>query len=59
MGGRGYVAKYKNIVTPRQAERFFKTNRIKPTRQYGEWYAQVDPDTGAIKWIRKKIKKRK
>lgn len=34
-------------------------NRIKPTRQYGEWYAQVDPDTGAIKWIRKKIKRRK
>lgn len=32
---------------------------IQGQSQHGEWIAQIDKDTGAIKWIRKKIKKKK
>lgn len=64
MGGKGYVAKYKHIVTPRQATRllfngFLLNNHvIKPTSQHGEWYAKVDPKTGVITWLRRKNKKK-
>lgn len=34
-------------------------NRIKPNETGGSWYAKVDPDTGAVQWIRRKIKRRK
>lgn len=34
-------------------------NRIKAKESGGSWYAKVDPDTGAIQWIRRKIKRRK
>lgn len=33
--------------------------KIKGESQRGEWQKVVDKDTGAIKWIRKKIKKKK
>lgn len=37
-----------------------KSNReLKSQSQHGEWVAHVDKETGAIKWIRKKIKKKK
>lgn len=32
---------------------------IEPNETGGSWYAKVDPDTGAIQWIRRKIKRRK
>lgn len=34
-------------------------NVIKPTSQHGEWYAKVDPKTGVITWLRRKVRKRK
>lgn len=33
-------------------------SKIKGTSQGGEWRKVVDKDTGAIKWLRKKIKKK-
>lgn len=53
MGGRGYVSKKINRLTGEQA------NRIGVNRLGGEWYAKVDPDTGAIQWLRKKVKKKR
>lgn len=44
-----------NSVKLRRAQQ----NRIKPTHQGGEWYKVVDPDTGAIKYLRKSEKKKK
>lgn len=32
------------------------SSKIKGTSQGGEWKKVVDKDTGAIKWLRKKIK---
>ena len=38
----------------------YRSNRIiEPQRQHGVWIAYVDKETGAIKWIRKKIKPKK
>lgn len=34
-----------------------RENLIKPTSQSGEWYKDVDPITGAIKYLRKSEKK--
>lgn len=34
-------------------------HKIKGESQHGEWYAKVDPKTGAITWLRRKIKKKK
>lgn len=31
--------------------------KIKPNSESGEWYKVIDKKTGAIKWLRKKIKK--
>lgn len=33
-------------------------NKIKSKSQHGEWRKVIDKDTGAIKWIRKKIKRK-
>lgn len=33
-------------------------HKIKGESQHGEWRKVVDKDTGAIKWIRKKIKRK-
>ena len=55
--------KYRNSIkhlTPKQTKRTSrKANRIKSTSQGGEWYKAVDPDTGAIKYLRKSEKKKK
>ena len=38
----------------------FKNQRGIPSKsQHGQWVAQIDKDTGVIKWLRKKIKKKK
>ena len=34
-------------------------HKIKGESQHGEWRKVVDKDTGAIKWIRKRIKIKK
>lgn len=34
-------------------------NTVKPTSQHGDWYAKIDPKTGSITWLRRKVKKRK
>lgn len=39
--------------------RLRKSQGIKGESQGGEWYAVIDADTGSIKYLRKKIKKRK
>ena len=33
--------------------------KIKGKSQHGEWRKTVNKDTGAIKWIRKRIKRKK
>ena len=33
-------------------------NKIKASSQHGEWRRVIDKDTGVIKWIRKKNKKK-
>lgn len=33
-------------------------SKVKSTSQHGEWKKVVDKDTGVIKWIRKKVKKK-
>lgn len=32
---------------------------IKSESQHGEWIKTIDENTGAIRWIRKKIKRKK
>lgn len=56
MGGRDYESHGVKSVTKKQANRI---NKIEPNVSGGDWYAKVDPDTGAIQWIRRKIKKKK
>lgn len=34
-------------------------HKIKGESQHGEWRKVVDKETGVIKWIRKKIKRKK
>lgn len=36
-----------------------QSKRIHGESQHGDWYAKVDPKTGAITWLRRKVKKRK
>lgn len=56
MGGRDYESRGVKSVTKKQAERI---NKIEPKSSGGDWYAKVDLDTGAIQWIRRKIKRKK
>lgn len=56
MGGHDYESHGAKSVTKRQASRI---NKIEENRTGGDWYAKVDPDTGAVQWIRRKIKRRK
>lgn len=60
MGDKSDHSRQIYYLTEKQMERMgIKAHRIKPTSQSGEWYAVVNPVTGAIKWLRKKIKKGK
>lgn len=52
MGNRDSHSKAISTLTPRQI------NRITPNPQSGDWYAKIDPETGATQWIRKKDEKR-
>lgn len=56
MGGHDYDSHGAKSVTKKQARRI---NEVEPKSSGGSWYAKVDPDTGAIQWIRRKIKRRK
>lgn len=56
MGGHDYDSHGAKSVTKRQAIRI---NKVDPKSSGGDWYAKVDLDTGAIQWIRRKIKRRK
>lgn len=56
MGGRDYESHGAKSVTKGQAMRI---NKVEGESQGGDWYAKVDPDTGAIKWLRRKIKRQK
>lgn len=56
MGGHDYDSHGAKSVTKRQDMRI---NKVEPKSSGGDWYAKIDPDTGAIQWIRQKIKKRK
>lgn len=56
MGGHDYESHGAKSVTKKQARRI---NEVEPKSSGGSWYAKVDPDTGAIQWIRRKIKRRK
>lgn len=56
MGGHDYDSHGAKSVTKKQAMRI---NKVEGKSQGGEWYAKVDPNTGAIQWIRRKIKKQK
>lgn len=53
MGDRTWYTRKYNRLTQAQEK------RIKPTKQGGEWYKHIDPDTGVVQWLRKKEKKRK
>lgn len=54
MGGRDYDSHGAKSVTKKQARRI---NEVEPKSSGGSWYAKVDPDTGVIQWIRRRIKK--
>lgn len=56
MGGHDYESHGAKSVTKGQAARI---NKIVGESSGGSWYAKVDPDTGAIQWIRRRIKRRK
>ena len=56
MGGHDYESHGAKSVTKKQAMRI---NKVESESQGGSWYAKVDPNTGVIQWIRRKIKKRK
>lgn len=56
MGGHDYDLHGAKSVTKKQAMRI---NKVEGKSQVGDWYAKADPDTGAIQWIRQKIKRRK
>lgn len=56
MGGHDYESHGAKSVTKGQAARI---NKIKGESAGGSWYAKVDPDTGTIQWIRRRIKRRK
>lgn len=54
MGGHDYDSHGAKSVTKRQDMRI---NKVEPKSSGGDWYAKIDPDTGAIQWIRRRIKK--
>lgn len=56
VGGHDYDSHGAKSVTKKQAMRI---NKVEGKSQGGDWYAKADPDTGAIQWIRRKIKRRK
>lgn len=56
MGGHDYESHGAKFVTKGQAVRI---NKIEGESSGGSWYAKVNHDTGAIQWIRRKIKRRK